>query len=74
MEKLTIYELIDFIRLNWKGIKYLKDSEVQHFFLQRSPIELLLFASQLGCANRCKIESDISMIANSSDEFVADGS
>jgi hypothetical protein len=74
MEKLTILELIDFIRKNWKYIHTLEESKVEHFFLQRSPIELLLFASQLECASRCKIGSDNSITANSSDESVAVGS
>ena len=74
MEKLTILELIDFIRQNWKDIKILKESEVEHFFLDRSPIELLLFASQVGCASRCKIGSAISITSNNSDESIAVGS
>ena len=54
MEKLTILELIDFIRLNWKGIKTLKESDVEHFFLQRSPIQLLLFVAQIESENLCE--------------------
>ena len=47
MEKLTILELIDFIRKNWKYIHTLKESEVEHFFLQRSPLELYRFVHQI---------------------------
>ena len=68
MEKLTILELIDFIRSNWKGIKTLKESEVEYFFLDRSPIELLLFASQIECKNQRETGFDNFMASNKIDK------
>ena len=72
MEKLTILELIDFLRKNWKYIHTLEESKVEHFFLQRSPIELLLFASQVEFeSNYCYVSTAKTAREDLSDPIIA---
>ena len=48
MENLTIYQLIEYISNNWEHIHHIGDEKrVQHFFLERTPAELLGFAKEL---------------------------
>lgn len=47
-EGLSITETIAYIDKNWPFTKLIGDkAKVQHFFLQRSPLELLAFAQSL---------------------------
>lgn len=47
MEKLTIKQLIEFIKTNMKGLDHASDKDA--FLLDHTPIELLLLANSIDC-------------------------
>lgn len=54
MEKLTILELINIIRNEWKHTDTLSDSDFQSYVLQKKPLDLLRLAQKIVSNNQTK--------------------